>query len=294
MNHALQVGDILIFKAGDDWIGKSIAWLTDSDVSHSAMVYEEDSLVEMGPSGISVNKMMISPGDHAHVMRLAPGHDADPLIHAADVYITAQTRYDFPALVLLAGLLIYRRIRPTHRFVKIADLILRMACKEVDELIQKLILHNPDKAMVCSQLVYQIYRDCGKEYEIHIKGGDLQNNLDNVDGSVRLIDLLSEASSHIPGNIYQEEDGMLPPDRLARELYEAMRESAENTFDSARKADVEPLLDTAGKLLEMLERFLEISGSALPINALFITPSDIAYHATNLVEVQTIDVQRIK
>lgn len=87
---------------------------------------------------------------------------------------------------------------------------------------------------------------------------------------------------------------MLPPDQLARELYEAMQEGDENTFDSAQKADVGPLLGAAGQLLEILERFLEVSGSDLPIDALFITPSDIAYHAVNLVEVQTIDVKRIK
>lgn len=37
----LKCGDILVFKAGNNWLSKTIAWLTDSDVSHAALMLDD-------------------------------------------------------------------------------------------------------------------------------------------------------------------------------------------------------------------------------------------------------------
>ena len=47
----IKPGDIVIFKAGNTWISKTIAWLTESDVSHAAIVLEDGRIAEMGPDG---------------------------------------------------------------------------------------------------------------------------------------------------------------------------------------------------------------------------------------------------
>lgn len=296
----LKTGDILVFKAGDDWIGKSIAWITKSDVSHAAMVYGEDEIVEMGLNGISVSKISYHQGNSAHVMRMTSECNPQPLLDAAKVYVDAETRYDFPALVILAGLLIYNEIHPTQKYVNISDMIIRYACKELDKLIQKLILKNPDKALVCSQLVYQVYHDCGGDYRIHFDKGTFQSNdsmpNDNDEGT-RLIDLVMTESANIDMSLPNEE--LLPeiePEELAEQLYQAMVEPIEQTelySNELDTMDTGSLSQSVTRFLDLVEQFLEKSKSDIDIDGLFVTPADLSYHARNLHQVDMLDIKRI-
>lgn len=47
----LQSGDILVFEAGDNWLSKCIAKLTDSNVSHAAMCYQDGTIVRWAAAG---------------------------------------------------------------------------------------------------------------------------------------------------------------------------------------------------------------------------------------------------
>lgn len=297
----LKCGDILVFKAGDNWLSKTIAWLTDSDVSHAAMMLDDKRMVEMAASGIYTGNVKVLEGDGAILLRLRPEKDPLPLVDAAQKYIDCKTRYDFPALVYLAGLIIYHKIRPTQKYVAITDLILRGACVALDRLIQSVVLKNPDKAMVCSQLVYQIYEDCGKEYHIGIEGGLLQTDKDSdrSDGSVCLADLIADApdlSSADDGADEAAFDNAAIPDveELARELYLALSEQETEADMDFVPADLGTLPSLAKRMLEQLEEFLEKSSSNLPIDALFIAPSDLAYKSTNLDTVGRLDIARVR
>lgn len=296
----LKCGDILVFKAGDNWLSKTIAWLTDSDVSHAAMMLDDRRMVEMSADGICAHDVEALEGDSAILLRLCPERDSAPLADAAQKYIDCKTRYDFPALVYLAGLIIYHRIRPTGKFVAVTDLILRGACVALDRLIQSVVLKNPDKAMVCSQLVYQVYEDCGKDYHIGIEGGLLQADVDSKElaGSVRLVDFIGSAQNLDMAFEAEMMDGEAPdeasiPDveELAKELYLALTEQTEDSLDFAA-ADLGSLPSWAKRMLEKLEEFLEKSKSNLPIDALFISPADLAYKATNLDAVGRMDITR--
>lgn len=289
----MKAGDILVFKAGNDWVGRSIAWLTESDVSHAAMMLDGGRMVEMGLSGISVSRVSIVDGDKAVVLRLNPAQDPAPLLREAQKYVDSETRYDLPALALLAGLIIYRRIRPTKRFVAITDVILRAATTMLDKLIQQLILKNPDKAMVCSQLVYQVYEDCGKGYHIAIKGGLLNaaDALDRADSAgIRLADLAQSA----PDLDFAAAPGAAPlnEEALAEELYAALTESETADDMDFAALDLGTLPSWVNRFLEKLKEFLEKSGSDLPIDALFITPADLAYKAVNLKTICRTDIVR--
>lgn len=298
----LKCGDILVFKAGDNWLSKTIAWLTDSDVSHAAMMLDDSRMVEMTASGICAGKVEVLEGDDAILLRLRPERDSQPLAEAVQKYIDCKTRYDFPALVYLAGLIIYHKIRPTKKYVAITDLILRGACVALDRLIQSVVLKNPDKAMVCSQLVYQVYEDCGKEYHIGIEGGLLQadRDSDRSDGCICLADLINGApdldlASDVSMPDYEAPNNSLFPDvdELAKELYLALTEQeAEGNMDFAA-ADLGSLPSWAKRMLEKLEEFLEKSQSNLPIDALFISPADLAYKSTNLDTVGQLDISRL-
>lgn len=298
MAEKLRDGDILVFTAGSDMLSKVIAWLTQSDVSHAAMVCGERTMVEMGLSGIQENEITVEERREVYVMRLDPERDPKPLIEAAEQYINAGTRYDIPALVMLGGLLIYRNIRPTPEFVRVTDLILRASIRVLDKLIQTIALHNPDQAMVCSQLVYQIYNDCGKDYHIHLTGGTFQTSRNEKD-SIRLIDLIKnspkdagaswESAENIAKDVGTSQGNVEDdPEKLALLLYMAMTndEYDENEMLAAAKS----LIGPARKLLEQLETILEKCKADIPIDALFVTPADFVYHAKNLRQIKEVDI----
>ena len=48
----MKPGDVIIFEAGDSWLSKCIAKLTNSTVSHAAIRYSGDKMIEMGRNGI--------------------------------------------------------------------------------------------------------------------------------------------------------------------------------------------------------------------------------------------------
>lgn len=291
MKDSVREGDILVFKPGDHWLSKAIALLTDSDVSHAAIVYRGGTVVEMELPGIQITPFTVQEGDTAYLMRLDSEPDAWPLMKAADVYLDEKSRYDIPGLVLLAGLLIYRSVRPTPAFVEITDLILRAAVRAMDQLIQTVILQNPHEALVCSQLVYQIYNDCGKDYQIHLKDGTFQS----FEGSMRLIEQIER--SRTADESLQEtaisyyHGGEDSPELLARRLCEVLTagwESNEGAEDDGMP--IRSLVGPGKKLLEQLEELLKLCKQDIPIDALFVTPADLVYHTENLRLIKTLNI----
>ena len=167
------------------------------------------------------------------------------------------------------------------------------------------MLKNPGEALICSQLVYQVYEDCGQEYRIHIEDGLLQSVPDRasagqgVDGSVCLADLVQNAMEF--GSAIPEVEDFPSDEELAERLYEALsdetltnedlvRESGEGVYFS--ETESRTLLPSVRHFLETLSEFLEKSGNKLPLNALFVTPADLAYKAKNLVTIGRCQIKR--
>lgn len=290
MEKIYQNGDILVFKAGDHWLSQSIALLTHSDVSHAAIVYQDDTVLEMELQGIQKRFIEVSRGDNAYLMRLNPPLDPQWLVDAATVYLNAQTRYDLPAIVILAGLLIYREVRPTSEFAAIADIILRSAAKLLDTFIQKVILDKPDKAMVCSQMVYQVYADCPPEYHIKIEHGLLKCS---DSGTLRLIDLMHDK---YPDDNTQPELMVSVSDddteELARRLCEAITKQDKDDSSDSLLANAYTLTKPAYAFLKRLEEFLEKIEADIPLDALFVMPADLVYNAKNLSKIAELNVIR--
>lgn len=309
MDQILQLGDIVIFKAEEDLLSKCIAWLTNSDVSHAAMIYGNDAIVEVGSNGVGVHKVAISGGNEAYLMRLSSAPDPVPLRNAADAYLNAGTKYDFGGLIFLGGLLILRKIYPNKMLLKITRKIIQAGCLLLDKLIQKHVLKNPNGAVVCSQLIYQIYYDCGAGYRIEIKHGDFENGC-----AIRLIDLVNEeffsegklptspeddficqdgAPTSQDGPLIDQNGLSISQEDLVSQLYEALEESTSLdsnaiSFDSLK--DIKPLVQ---HFLSRLQSLLDLLGSDMPIDALFVTPGDLVYHAENLEKVCTIGIERV-
>ncbi|MDO4303745.1 MAG: hypothetical protein Q4D94_07500 [Bacillota bacterium] len=306
MTTTLQKGDILLFFAGDSWLSKSISYLTNSEVTHAAMVYSEDSMVEILADGVQLNKIALKEGKKAYLMRHDPELDFEPLKKSADAYLNSEVLYDFPGLYLLGGLLIYSRLVPTPRILKYTKLILEADILLLDQFIQKKLLHHPEKTMVCSQLIYQIFYDCGGDYQIPIVGGCLSvNEIKNSrPDTVRLIDMLDEnysyKSSHVTPAVKDENLNVASPaftENLAKELYLALTEADASPISNPDMLSASPELDCvlslAGQFLDKLKLILHKINSNLPLDAMFVTPGDMAYHAPSLKRIDTVYIERI-
>lgn len=296
----LQSGDILVFEAGDNWLSKCIAKLTNSNVSHAAMCYQDETMVEMGSKGMVCSTCKETDnGDNAFLLRLSPRQDTAPLLAAAKEYLDEKVYYDYPDLVFFAGLIIYRSVRSTKRWQKIMDYVLELACAELDKMLNKLIHKDGKKAMVCSQLVYQIYLDCGENYKIQIHDGLLQmeDTLTSEPGLVCLADLAAECAA-IPAENIDAADSFASAklekpdmDAVFREFYEAMDESGQEECELCTSIDLGGLADKARKFLDRMEEILERAGVNLPVRALFVAPSDLL-KADNLDNMGTVQITR--
>lgn len=294
----LQSGDILVFEAGDNWLSKCIAKLTDSNVSHAAMCYQDGTIVEMSSSGIVCSTCKeVADGDKAYLLRLSPEQDAAPLLAAAKEYLDEMVYYDYPDLVFFAGLIIYRAVRSTKRWQKIMDYILDLACAELDKMINKLIHKDGKKAMVCSQLVYQIYLDCGEDYKIQIHNGLLQNG-NMLSEQVCLAELaaksdaISAENTATADSLESAEFQEPKMEEIFKEFYGAMEESEQADCELCASNDLSGLVDKAKKFLDKVEEILERAGVELPVYALFVAPSDLL-KADNLDNKGTVQITRV-
>lgn len=291
MEKDVRLGDILIFEAGDDWVGRAIALLTQSSVSHSAMVFAQDQIVEMGSKGIGANRVAFGgDGRGAYLLRHRPIVAPEPLIAAAQRYLDQKMEYDFPALVLLAGLLIYRSVRPTPRWQRATDLIIDAACLALDKLLNLIIHKDTRQVMMCSQLVYQCYLDCGADYRISIPHGQTQDRVGN-DASVVLAELAAQTNDALAPPI--EAHAEVDEEALARELYEAIEEEKlANAMDIS--VDLSGTVSRAARFMDILERILEQLQLDIPLPSLFVTPADLHNNAENLENLGKVPVRRIR
>lgn len=311
MKKSYQPGDILIFKAEDDFLSRSIAWLTNSDVSHSAMFYTKDSIVETIAPGVVQNQVRTGKGDFAYLLRLTPAKDSAPLIQAAKKYMDAGTQYNFPALLYLGGLLLCRRITPTTRLLSITERIMDAACLELDKLLQRLAKHPGNRSMVCSQFVYQVYEDCGEDYRIHIHGalqnGFKQENMLQETHTIRLLDLQEHAAISLADTRESDLDAVSDgecvirdveeEDNLIAQLYQALSSAdIENSIamDTIERDGSFGMVPIVNKFAGKLKKLTQVLGMDAPIDSLFVAPADFVYHAENLENLGGIQIERIR
>lgn len=285
MEQKLHTGDILIFQAEDKWISKLIAWGTFSDVSHAAMVMTNGQMVEMGLDGIMLNLIGSDGGDPAYQLRLDPPQDTAPLAAAAARYLDQRICYDIPALVLLGIALIFRHLHPSGPVYSLLDQLITAACVELDKLINK-ILGHPD-AMVCSQLVYQIYQDCGTLYHLQVRNGALQAK-DSAD-TICLADCAASLRMEDYSAAKLPQNSVSDIEKLSRELMLALYD-AEDIKEYM--APPQQLVVQTKTLLTQLEKLAKLTDQ--PLESLLVMPSDLVYHTDNLCRVNTVSVKRLE
>ena len=297
MREKIKLGDIIVFDGTNDWLSKTICLMTNSTVSHAAMIYSNHEIVEMEHKGILVSPFRISKGSKAHLLRLTKEQPTEPIILAARKYVEEGIKYDFPALVLLAGLIIYRNVLPTPRFQKITDLVLTGACFILDQFLNSLLhKEKPVKTMICSQLVYQIYLDCGKEYKIQIKDILGNHNFKQYKETIKLVDLAKGQNGMNMHSVSFKEnsffDKIVDEQLLIKELCLALTEWQE-LDEIISGVDIESTLQKVSTFIGLLEKILAEMQLDIPVPALFITPADLYERAFNLRKVCDFDLIKI-
>ncbi len=282
---ALRVGDILLFEAGDHLLSKAIALLTESSVSHAALLYTQDEIVGMGLHGVSAFRFSVDPSgapnedaDLIHVRRMNGEPDPAPIIGAAQVYLDQKLVYDMPLLVLLGGLLVYRKLRFTSATWPFVKPILRGAVAALDNWLNE---RQGRPAQVCSQFVQQCYLDAG--YPIRFQNGILQG-----EQGLCIVDLLqdepTEASQLTDGS---QEDVMLD-DAFWTRFNQAL--SLQTEDDICLFEPPQDALHAAKAFADRAERLsLE---TATPLKAMFVTPADLLSHASNLYDIGSAWIRR--
>ncbi len=311
MKTVLQKGDLILFFAGETWLSKSIAYLTNAEVTHAAMVYSEDSIIEILADGPQVNPISLQDneqeGHKAYLVRHVPELDFAPLKRSADEYLQSDAFYDFPGLFLLGGLLIYHKIIPSPQTLKCTELILEAGILMLDRFIHQKLLHHTGKPMVCSQFIYQLYYDCGGDYRIPIVDGCFSPKEENdtcCNGEICLADLLYEdtaAENEEPLSLFSvKEEEMNSPsftEDLAEKLYLALSQTDQAVSDlnflSAKPHDTGRVLSLARQFLDKVRKLQQKLGLDLPLDAMFVTVADLAYHAPSLKKVDDVYIKRL-
>jgi hypothetical protein len=303
----LKQGDVLLFspKKGS-FISWAIAYLTNSNVSHAAMFYNEEdkTIIEEKPPQVAVNKADDSFKKRTiYVKRLKNGLTMTPVINQSKIYLNNEEPYDDVGLYMVGILLLYKKFTPDTPQQKIIIKILKKITSAITKYINE---HEyPDKSpMVCSQFVAQCYAGAGNEYELIIKNGTLEAAIEPTESildqvlnivrsqKVRSTQPLLMATSDI--SIWEQESS----EDLCKELQSVMTSKTQNTADElsdefidavsqfsyihhivslgVMKAD--PNLCEAHSFLQKLH----------DEENMFTFPADLMDHCTNLEQVGTI------
>lgn len=269
----LQPGDILVFEAESGWISKAIALLTNSTVSHSALVIADGMLVEMSLEGgidsypffYAESGEMTPNSRFVYAMRHTVEQlDMAPVVAAAHQYLEAKTAYNMPLLVLLGGLLVYRRIPFTNASWPFVKVVLRHAASALNAWLEN---RRGKQAMTCSQLVYQCYLDCGEAYAVQLEDGDLQQGYGLCLAERPGADKLAAAEPEAPMMDLTEAFGMDFLTTIAADGLEQVTPPGD-------------VLAAAARFKTASEQLARESGA--PLEAIFVTPADLLHHAVNL------------
>jgi hypothetical protein len=291
-----EQGDIILFRADfskpkEDWISIAIALLTKSDVSHSALYMGNEIISDEASNGLG--KRIISDVNGIlpiYIKRLLNPTDKAPVLNVANTFLSDDEPYDYPALVLLGLLLVYEDVSTSQIPEKLLLPILKYASSALDKWLQN--KRNPGKAaMVCSQYVYECYKEAGSFYQLNCNNTILSNSPKNQN-------LLSYIYNHVANRVqsslnessnFQNEVNI--QDIINPEFGEAFLkelnaiENHQSSCESTKPTSnlIHCILNLSDKIYELfhdtdasIDSFKKLEFcKSISRNSLFITPADL-------------------
>ncbi len=233
----LKPGDVLLLSGGrNSFISQAIMFLTDSPVSHAALSYFQSSeIIEETPPKIAKSSTQEKfKGREVYVMRYAD-KPMKPVMDAATQYLNEEEPYAMSELYLVGLILIYRKFTPGTLTQKVMIKILRKLTSGIIDFINN--RKYPGKVpMVCSQFVYQCYKDGG--YTLKIKDGVLLRAA--LPGQPVQKSVLEQVSESIkPGAPFSAEKAMAfgAPVPAVEEVKQSAEELAQELIEALEKGD---------------------------------------------------------
>lgn len=158
-NQEYKTGDVFLFESDGSCVSDLICLLSDSDVSHSGIYFENDELLEEHFEGLSKRKVTDAiKGRKVHYMQYVRRDQcAGQLLAAARKHLESKDAYSMGVLLTLGVLITCKRFSGSSRFVRA---LLLLICKGLSWLIDE-VTHHGKKAMVCSQFVCVCYDEAG-------------------------------------------------------------------------------------------------------------------------------------
>ena len=153
----LESGDVLLVR-GKSRFSRWIQRLDGTEVSHAALVISDGMIAEATGDGVATKTL--ADELHAPQLEYAVVARADPAAHAiaavlqrADGFLAEHRRYAFERLLLLAVLLLTRRIPFNARGKVVARRLLEAASQNLVSIVE------PDSPcpMICSEFVHRCY-----------------------------------------------------------------------------------------------------------------------------------------
>ncbi|MDL2269132.1 hypothetical protein LJC71_07615 [Desulfosarcina sp. OttesenSCG-928-A07] len=171
--HQYIAGDVFLFESDGSCISDLICVLSDSKVSHAALYYEEDSIIEEGLSGIQTRKLGELGERAIHVMKYNIADSEDKVaekIHSVEQkHYNNKDPYSFGNLIMMGVLLLVKMQR--NNMPKPAQALLTLICIQLAQKIDDFVKRKTEKPdthpMTCSQFAYDCYKEAG--YTLQIK-----------------------------------------------------------------------------------------------------------------------------
>ncbi len=171
----LHQGDVMVFSPDEeDTLSRAIAWVTDSTVSHAAMVYySNDEIAEETLHGLVVTptKARVESQRMATVLRLKSeiqDLDMKKVVDVAAKYVNNDEPYATADLLFLAIYFLFKKCSQDTKVNKALAKIIKLAMMALIEMTDEKLYPGKDP-MQCSQFVYHCYREAGPEYRIILK-----------------------------------------------------------------------------------------------------------------------------
>lgn len=159
--HDLQPGDILLYRS-TNIMAKMICWADGSDVSHAGLYIGNGQVAEaliVGNSGLNINQLSLEGTEWVLARRLCESQPYDPIGAVATRYLDQGNRYAFEQLLLLAVILLTRKVElGSPLFRSIARKVFDKANEYVNQMID-----CGREPMICSEFVFRCYDEAVDE-----------------------------------------------------------------------------------------------------------------------------------
>ncbi len=292
----MEPGDILVFNGEEgDWLSEAIMWLTDSEVSHSALFIQKDppALADAALAGLQMHKVANEgvPLRPVHVGRLenAESVDRSPIVQAARKYLSDNLCYPKPALVLLGMILIYKKFPNISLKQSVVIKLLKLATADIKKLLDD-TLYKGKHPMACSEFVYQCYLDASKDHpelKLKLHNADISTKLRSGQ-MVSLVDHLQDYLSNrpiFPKSVQMQSLIQETPEELAKMLMDSSKEQMYSLYEKNDDLSLtvrDFILAHAKVNQKDVRDYSSLMQTARENEAFFVTPNDLYKHMSNL------------